>query len=252
VLGELLGGSSAVLDGEVVALDPANGRPSFGRLQERMSLRRSAQVRAAMAEVPVVLMLFDVLELHDRDTMPLPYTERRGLLEGLGLEGGAVHVPPAWIGDPEAAVAWTREHGLEGVVLKRLAGRYRAGVRSSDWLKLKFRPAVDVVVGGWLEDETGEPRSLLVGVPSGEGGGLLEYRGAVGSGLGPGERLALAPQLARLAADTCPFAGGPAVLEPRMRRAHWLRPELRGEVEYADITALGRLRQPVWRGVRSG
>jgi bifunctional non-homologous end joining protein LigD len=37
-----------------------------------------------------------------------------------------------------------------------------------------------------------------------------------------------------------------------MRRAHWLRPELRGEVEYADITALGRLRQPVWRGVRSG
>lgn len=250
-LGERLAGTAAVLDGEVVALDPTTGLPSFGRLQERMGLRTAEQVRAVRPDVPVTLMLFDVLHLDGRDTTALPYRERRELLTGLGLEGAdAVQVPPAWLGDPRAAVAWTRAHRLEGVVLKRLDSRYRPGARSRDWVKLKYRAALDVRLGGWLADANGEPRSLLVGEPLPDAPDRLRYLGAVGSGLGPGARRTLAPLLAEHASRDCPFDGGVRDLESRVRSAHWLRPDLTGEVEYAERTATGRLRQPAWHGLR--
>src|SRR5687768_10259670 len=77
-------GHRAVLDGEVVAFDDA-GKPSFGRLQARMHLADPREVAARMADTPVCFFLFDLLHLDGADPMPLPWTERRRLLEGLEL-----------------------------------------------------------------------------------------------------------------------------------------------------------------------
>src|SRR5205807_7469413 len=82
-----------VLDGEVVALD-SKGRPSFGRLQQRMGLTRPAQVEAIRRGVPVAYLIFDILHSRGRSTVSQPYAERRSLLERLDLASKAWAVPP--------------------------------------------------------------------------------------------------------------------------------------------------------------
>lgn len=253
----LVADAPLVLDGEVVALDPA-GLPSFSRLQQRMTLAEPARIRAARVQTPVTLMLFDVLVHHGTTVTGLPYLERRRLLESLDLPGdGTVVVPPAWLDDPSAGIRWTRDRQLEGVILKRLTSRYQPGRRSPDWIKVKFRPSADVVIGGWLADTRGEPRSLLVGIP---GPGGLRYAGSVGSGLSTDQRRFLLPLLTAAAADTSPFeapgasgdsgAGAPQPQPPPQQLAgvHWVLPLLEGEVRYAELTRDGILRQPSWKG----
>jgi bifunctional non-homologous end joining protein LigD len=108
--------------------------------------------------------------------------------------------------------------------------------------------AADVVIGGWLPG-TGARHStagsVIVGRPGTAG---LEYLGQVGSGFTAAELLELTQQLRRLEQDGSPFAGPlpPAVT----RRAHWVRPVLSAEVAYGELTPAGRLRHPVWRGLR--
>ncbi|QMU70720.1 non-homologous end-joining DNA ligase [Streptacidiphilus sp. P02-A3a] len=247
-LAALLPGRSAVLDGEVIATD-ARGRPSFGALQERMPLRRPTEIAAAMRRYPVTLMLFDVLWLDGRSLLDEPYERRRALLEALPLAGTRVVVPPAWPGSTSAqALAWTRGEGLEGLIAKRLGSRYRPGVRSRDWIKIKHVRSVDVVIGGWVSrDPEGQVlKSLLLGLP-GEGG--PRYVGAVGTGFSDAERRALAARLGALAVADSPFTGAVTDID-RGDPLRFVRPELTGEVEYLGIGSGGSLRQPVWKGLR--
>ena len=84
-----LGSHRVVLDGEVVALDE-QGRPSFERMQQRMHLASDSAVRRRMRDLPVTYVIFDLLYLDGHYTLPLPYEERRSLLERLELEGAVV------------------------------------------------------------------------------------------------------------------------------------------------------------------
>lgn len=134
---ELLPGVDAVLDGEVIATGP-DGRPSFGLLQERMTLRRPEAIRAAARTRPVTLLLFDVTWLNGRSLTAMSYQARREALESLALNSDRIMVPPVWPGtEVAAALEWTAQQGLEGVVAKRLASPYRPGARSKDWIKIK-------------------------------------------------------------------------------------------------------------------
>ncbi|WP_329164700.1 non-homologous end-joining DNA ligase [Streptomyces sp. NBC_01267] len=233
-----------VLDGEVVALD-STGLPSFGRLQLRMGLAGPARIRTAQARTPVTFMIFDILMHRGTPVTGRPYLERRRLLERLDLpDDGQVAVPPVWVEDVQAGIEWTRERRMEGVIVKRLASRYQPGRRSPDWVKVKFRPSADVVIGGWSADLRGEPRSLLVGIPEADG---LRYVGAVGSGLSAAARGLLLPLLRTAATDASPFMAGAPRPPPGI---HWVLPLLQGEVHYAERTRDGILRQPAWKGLR--
>ncbi|MFC1440719.1 ATP-dependent DNA ligase [Streptacidiphilus sp. N1-10] len=250
-LGRLAAVAPLVLDAEAVALDPATGVPSFERLQQRMTLRQQDRIAAARLRTPVTFMAFDVLRHRGTAVTRRGYLERRALLERLDLPAdGSVVAPPAWIGaDVAIGIEWTRERGMEGVILKRLASGYQPGRRSPDWIKVKFRPTADVLIGGWLADERGEPRSLLVGR---EVSGGLRYVGSVGSGLSAVQRELLLPLLTEAAAAESPFTAGLDL--PRLARppadVRWVRPLLRGEVQYAEVTDGGSLRQPAWKGLR--
>jgi bifunctional non-homologous end joining protein LigD len=249
-LGCLAAEGPLVLDAEVVALDPATGTPSFERLQQRMTLSQQDRIDTARVRTPVALMAFDVLRHRGVAVTGRSYLDRRRLLNRLDLPAdGSVAAPPAWIGDVRTGIEWTREHGMEGVILKRLASVYQPGRRSQDWIKVKFRPTADVLIGGWLADERGEPRSLLVGAPERDG---LRYVGSVGSGLSAAQRRLLLPLLTEAAAEQSPFTAGLDL--PRMALppadVHWVRPLLRGEVQYTEVTDGGSLRQPAWKGLR--
>ncbi|WP_461024021.1 non-homologous end-joining DNA ligase [Thalassiella azotivora] len=235
-----------LLDGEVVALDPA-GVPSFPVLAERLHVRDRRRAAAAAKRVPVSFMVFDVLRLYGVDLTSRPLSERRATLERLTLPGVAQLSP--WFPDGDVLLAATKEQGLEGVVAKRLSSTYQPGRRSPDWVKSPHRHRRTVVVGGWRPqtDTTTTVGSLLVGAPGSDGG--VRYLGRVGAGIGPAAHRLLAPLLRPLAADGSPFVDD----VPRVDAAGavWVRPELLVDVEHLGFSSGGRLRQPAYKGVRT-
>ncbi|MDT0117766.1 ATP-dependent DNA ligase [Microbacterium sp. PRF11] len=241
-----LGPAPAVFDGEIVALDD-QGRPSFPLLQKRMNLAQPREIEREAKRTPVQLYLFDVLSAEGRDVASLPLQERREILERLAADAGAPVVVPPVFDDVDAAVATSGRFGLEGVVVKDPASIYRRGVRSEQWLKVKHSRTQEVVIGGIRPgkgNRSGTIGSLLVGVPTAEG---LQYAGRVGSGFGEQTLARLTALLEPLRVDTDPFIGVP---REDARDALWVRPELVGEVEFAEFTPGGILRQARWRGLR--
>ena len=139
-------------------------------------------------------------------------------------------------------------NGLEGVVAKRRDAPYRPGRRSPDWVKVKSFRAQEVVIGGWTEgrgERDGSLGALLLGVPGPDG---LRYAGKVGTGFSERARRDLLDDLRPLAATASPFDSPLPARETS--NAHFVRPALVGEVAYGEWTPAGRLRHPVWRGLR--
>lgn len=242
-----LGPDPLVVDGEIVAMD-RHGRPSFTRLQNRMHLTKPREIEREAARTPVQYLLFDALRDDDRDLRAAPLSERRAVLDRRTRSVVLPFVVPPVAGDVDDALAVAEELGLEGIVVKNPASGYRPGARSDDWLKVKLTRTREVVVGGIRPGRAGRAGtigSLLVGLPAPGG---LRYLGRVGSGFGDRELARLADVLAPLRSDTSPFTDAPSDVAVD---AVWVRPELVGEVAYAESSPAGILRHARWRGVRS-
>jgi len=242
-LGRAAGRRTVMLDGEITVFD--GDRPSFALLQRRMHVARPAA--GLVAVVPVTYVAFDLL-WQARSLLRSPYSQRRALLDGLALAAEHVSVPPAFPGQARALVDASRDLGLEGVVLKRLSSTYQPGQRSGDWLKIRHLAAADVLIGGWLPRAGARSHlagSVLAGAPGPAG---LVYLGSVGSGFAEAELRDLTARLLALEQPDSPFAGPlPADVA---RRARWTSPVLAAEVAYRELTPAGRMRHPVWRGLR--
>jgi bifunctional non-homologous end joining protein LigD len=250
-------GRPAVLDGEVIALDDA-GRPSFGRLQQRMHVTSPREAANRAAEVPAAYQIFDLLAFDGLDATPLPYAERRRLLADVVVPGPAWSVPGHHVGDGQALLASVDDLGMEGVLAKRLDSPYEPARRSRAWLKVKVRRHQELVVGGWAEGEgrrAGTLGALLVGYhdPSAAAGGdptgPLRYAGRVGTGFTDHELGRLAGLLGPLALDRCPFEPEPPALH--RRGARWVTPTLVVEVAYGEWTDDSVLRHPAYLGQRT-
>ncbi|MDQ6657913.1 MAG: non-homologous end-joining DNA ligase, partial [Actinomycetota bacterium] len=243
-IAELLDGHSAVLDGEIVALEP-DGRTSFPLLQQRMNLVSPVMIARATRDVPVSYYAFDLLEIDGISLLRKTYDTRRRLLAALQLAGDHVEVPAALDGDLASAVRFTREQSWEGVVAKRGDSIYRPGTRSGHWLKLKNLRMQEVVIIGWRRGagrRSGGIGSLLVAVPGDSG---LRYAGRVGTGFSDRALDELVELLTP--ADRCPVDDVPAA---DARDAVWVEPALVGEVTFGEWTPDYRLRMASWRGLR--
>ena len=158
-LSRQLGARDVVLDGELVAFDD-EGRPSFERLQQRIHQTAETVVRRRMKSHPVTYVIFDLLYMDGHDLMGEPYRRRRELLEGLELSGASWQTPRHSTGHAKELLEASREHGLEGIVIKRLDSRYSPGKRTGAWLKVKNIGRQEFVIGGWLPGE-GRRRNQL-------------------------------------------------------------------------------------------
>jgi bifunctional non-homologous end joining protein LigD len=244
-VGEKLAGRTAVLDGEIVALD-AKGTPSFQRLQGRMHVTSAAEVRRRMAETPVAYLVFDVLYLDGRSLMKLPYTERRAVLEELPIAGPSIQVPPSQTGGGAAVLEASERIGLEGVMAKRLDSIYEPGKRSRAWLKVKLHRRQEFVVGGWTTGEgrrEGHIGALLLGYYDGD---RFTYAGHVGTGFTDRMLGELEKELKPLRRPDNPFD----TPTPRFKNPTFVDPRLVAEVEFSEWTRDGTLRQPSFKGLR--
>lgn len=227
----------ALLDGEVVLFNQT-GQPSFTALAERMHVRDRAKAARLAAAAPVTYMIFDLLRLGGEDLTGRSYLQRREALEALGLGAARWAVPPVFA-DGAATYEAAGEHGLEGVMAKRVGSVYRAGVRSPDWVKVKLEVTGDFVIGGWRPGAR-KIGGLLVGVPRPDG--RLTYRGRVGGGIGAALERELLRELEPLRGAESPFAGD--VPREDARGAIWVTPRVVVEVKYGQRTPDGRLRFP--------
>jgi bifunctional non-homologous end joining protein LigD len=246
-LNRALSSHSAILDGEIVALD-RDGRPSFGALQHRMQVTSKAQAKRLAKSTPATYIIFDLLWLDGHSVMGLPYSERRELLSALELNGVSWKTPEHLTGSGSAVLAASAEQGLEGIVAKRLDSSYQPGGRPGTWVKIKNVHRQEFVVGGWLPGKgsrTAGVGALLVGVHDERG--LLRYAGRVGTGFTARELGRLAKLLGPLERPSSPFAPGQTQLP---RGAVFCEPKLVAEVEFREWTAAGSLRHPSYKGLR--
>ena len=239
----------AVVDGEVVALDPA-GRPDFALLQERISMARAGRRTSGL-----VYEVFDLLHLDGRSLLEVPLEERKKLLRLVLREGPVVRYAGHVESEGATFLAAARQQGLEGIVAKRRRSPYLPGERTRAWLKVKVRPEQELVVGGWTPEANGRGLgALVVGVHA---QGDLRFAGKVGSGFSDRARADLLARLEPLRADAAPFDPPP---DPTRRGrwggdlvgVTWVRPEIVIRAELGGWSRDGMVRQAAYKGMDLG
>ena len=232
---------SLVLDGEVCALD-ANGVPRFQLLQPRINLQRGDNSNVD-AENPVVLFAFDLLYLDGFDLRAVPLRERKELLAAKLHTSDYLRLMTWFEGDGADIAAGAEALGFEGIVGKRADSRYESGQRGAAWVKVKNVQQQEFVVGGYTVGEGGRKSTfgaLAVGYYD---DGELRYAGDVGSGFDDAELTAVRKALKPLGTDESPFSED-------IEGVTFTRPAMVVEVKFAEWTNDGRLRAPVFLGLR--
>ncbi|HWQ00393.1 MAG TPA: DNA ligase D [Vicinamibacterales bacterium] len=236
-----------LVDGEIVALDERGEPAGFQRLQGRMHLTRPGEIAQAARAQPAAFVAFDLLHEGDEDLRPLPLVERRRRLERLlgRSRTGTLRLAEQARDDGRSLRDRALAHGWEGLIAKEAQAPYWSGRRSPAWRKIKLQRRQEFVVGGWTEPRGSRRHlgALLLGVYE---NGRLRYVGHMGTGFDERELARLHELLVAREIDRSPFATPVRANE----RAHWVRPELVVEAKFAEWTADGRLRAPVYLGLR--
>jgi bifunctional non-homologous end joining protein LigD len=244
---EKLPAKSAVIDGEVVALD-AKGRPSFQLLQ---NFRQNHATRG----LQLVYYVFDLLNLENRDLKKLPLEQRRDLLEAMvGEAGDPVRLSRSLDGDPAHLVEQARAISIEGIIAKRVRSIYEPDRRSGSWLKVKTVTEQEFVIGGFTEPKGSREHfgALLVGYYQ---AAQLMFASKVGTGFSTDTLHALHKRFKKLETSVCPFGNLPTkgqngLSRAEMRRCTWMLPALVCQVRFTEWTSDGGLRHPVFLGLR--
>ena len=233
--------SSAILDGEIAALD-ARGLPSFELLQKRITVADAAAIAAMARKEPVVFFAFDLLYLNGRDLRGAALEERKRLLKEILAADNVVRYSEHFVGNGAELFEAARTQGLEGVVGKRRKSYYESR-RTSDWVKWKITTSDEFVLCGFTKGERDLFGALVLGIYD---RGKLMWAGNVGTGFDQRKMREIHSMLAPLAMDERP-------VEPDKnlpREVTWVRPEMVCEVKFSNWTEDGRLRAPVFVGLR--
>ena len=249
-LPKFLKARTAILDGEVVALDD-QGRASFSLMQQRTGFRPGGRRGAANTDVPVLYYAFDLLYLDGYDLRKLPLEERKKKLLSMIVAGDALRYSDHYEQQGKALFKVAEEKGLEGILAKKRDSIYQER-RSSDWLKIKIRHRVECVIGGYTEPEGTRAHfgSVVLGLYDKQS--RLIHVGQAGSGFTQESLAEIWKLLKKLETKQKPFYGEVEAL----RKTYWVKPELVAEIEYAEWTkgtntgSGPKLRAPVFLGLR--
>lgn len=223
----------AVFDGEVVALDK-DGKPRFQYLQN------SQEGRGAL-----VYYVFDILYFSGYDLRDLPLVRRKEILKKVLPAFNNVRFSDHLLTEGVSFFNEASKNGLEGIVAKDVNSKYLEGRRSLSWLKIKVKKRQEVVIGGFTKPRGGRKKfgALVLGIYDGD---KLIYVGHSGSGFDEESLDFIYKKLEPLIVDKTPFFEKPITNMP----ATWVTPKLICEVEFSEWTDDGRMRHPIFKGLR--
>lgn len=240
----------AIIDGEIVAMEPS-GRSSFQLLQA---------YNMGEEQPPLFFFAFDLLQLNGRDLTREPLVKRKAELEKLLRKPpSGVRFSESLTGDVENLLEQARKLGLEGLIGKRVDSQYEPGMRSGTWVKLKIAQEQEMVIGGYTKPQGSRKYfgSLVCGYYA---DGKLMYAGRVGTGFNEAMLRNVIGKLRAIGIEKCPFANlperrsgsrwSPSLTAAEMRHCHWVEPKLVCQVRFSEWTRDGKMRQPVFLGLR--
>jgi bifunctional non-homologous end joining protein LigD len=226
-----------VLDGEMVAQD-ASGHSCFQCLQDYQ--KKTAKIKNAAA---IIYYVFDILYLNGYDLREVPLIERKKALTEILHASKHFRLVEYFENEGESLYKAAAGSGLEGILAKQKDSPYETGRRSKYWLKIKSTLSDEFVIGGYTRGEGNREKtfgSLLLGTPDDEG--KLVFAGHVGTGFDDEMLAEIKVRLDRLRSKDSHFKDLPPLNAP----AVWVKPELVAEIKFAERTAEGYLRQPVF------
>ena len=253
-ISKMIKSDEVILEAEVVAMNSKSD--DFLPFQELMHRRRKYEIENAVAKYPISVNFFDVLFADGKNCMELEYLERRSLLEKIIVQDDFARLIPMSIIQNEEEVLEVLENsinsGCEGLMLKDLKSVYRAGIRGSNWLKLKreyqneLGDSLDLVVVGAFFGKgrrTGRYGTLLLSTYNDEED-IFPSICKVGTGF-TDESL---DQLYQLLSNKVTLKKNPRIVS-EMEADVWFEPELVIEIVASEITlspihktALGKIR----------
>jgi bifunctional non-homologous end joining protein LigD len=234
-----------VIDGEVVALDPA-GRPSFNALQNYGS-----------SATPLFYYVFDVLILAGEDVTSEQLVRRRELLQTRVLSklDEPIRESPILDASLPDLIRSVKAQGLEGIVAKRLDSRYEPGLRSGMWQKMRVNQGQEFVIGGY----TASAKNFDAVIFGYYKDTQLIYAARTRNGFTPASREKLFRQFRGMEISQCPFANlpearsgrwGQGLTAEKMKDCRWLNPALVGQFEFLEWTPDDHLRHTRFIGLR--
>ena len=238
-----------VIDGEVVALDE-EGRSSFQLLQALEMEGRKAPLR---------FYVFDLLELDGKSLLGLPLEQRKQVLAKVcETLSDPIRYSGEISGDVKSLLTEVQRRGLEGLIGKQRNSIYEPGRRSGAWIKLKCVNEQEFVIGGYTPPAGSRKHfgAILVGYYD---GGKLKFAGKVGSGFTSKSLSILYKKFREEERKDCPFVDLPSkqggawvqgITPSMMKKMHWVNPTFVAEIKFAEWTRDGKLRQPVFLGLR--
>lgn len=227
------------LDGEMVSLN-GDGLPDFQALQNAFDVGRS---------LDIVYYLFDAPFLNGADQREAPVEQRRAALKAAlsGSRSKLLRFSEAFAANQRDIFESACDLSLEGVIGKRAGSPYSSS-RNADWIKLKCRLRQEFVIVGYTRPQGSRSGfgALLLAVNDDSG---LVYAGRVGTGFDQAALKTIYAQLTPLERKASPLAK--PLTSAQARGVHWVEPTLVGEVQFAEWTREGVVRQAAFVGMRS-
>jgi len=231
---------NAILDGELVVL--FRGKPNFQRLQQREHILNPLRIKLLSKRMPASYMAFDLLFLNGKELTQLPLMERKENLKNI-LRASDFIIESEYVKE-KGKIFYERviERGFEGAMAKSVGSPYLIGQRSWHWLKIKPRSSAVCYIIGYMKGAGGRTSSfgslVLASLEEGE----WIFRGNVGSGFNELDLKEISSRLQGLKIDSPPV---PVPKETRVDQ--WVKPQLKCEVLFQEITENGLFRVPVFK-----
>jgi bifunctional non-homologous end joining protein LigD len=241
---------TAILDGEIVALDE-EGRPSFSLMQQRTGVGEGGRrIRRTRDDIPVVYYAFDLLYLDGYNLMSIDLEERKDLLTSILATGDCLRFSDHYVGRGIDLLQAAAARNLEGIVAKRRRSCYEQK-RSGEWLKIKITRRQECVIGGYTDPRGARENfgSLVLGLYDDQR--HLIHVGHAGSGFTGQSHAEMWKRLEKLKVTRSPFYGKVESTRP----VHFVKPELVAEIKFGEWTHEGesrtvKMRAPVFQGLR--
>lgn len=231
----------AILDGEIAVLDE-KGVSRFELIQSRIANSDANAVAHLARSKPAALFVFDLLYLDGYDLRQCELADRKRALDAIVTPGGVLRLSEHFTGDGETVLEAARQAGLEGILAKRARSCYE-GRRSRDWIKLKLVAEQEFLICGFTTGEREPFGALVLGVHDGD---KLAWVGNAGTGFNQRQMDSLYSRMKPLITPHSPFPARTSI----PRQVTWVRPELVAMVKFANWTNDGKLRAPVFLGLR--